>query len=76
MHRKKEAVLCFESTEFGHKILLYESAEKFITDYEVYEKQGADCELCSKKPHIHAGIKYDKIPAKPSNTGELGLTIG
>ena len=32
-------------TEFGHKILLCESAEKFITDYEVYEKQEADCEL-------------------------------
>jgi IS5 family transposase len=32
-------------TEFGHKILLCESAEKFITDYEVYEKQEADCAL-------------------------------
>jgi transposase, IS5 family len=31
--------------EFGHKVLLCESAEKFITDYEVYEKQHADCEL-------------------------------
>ena len=31
--------------EFGHKVLLCESAEKFITDYEVYEKQRADCEL-------------------------------
>ena len=31
--------------EFGHKVLLCESAEKFITDYEVYEKQQADCEL-------------------------------
>ena len=31
--------------EFGHKILLCESPEKFITDYEVYEKQEADCEL-------------------------------
>jgi IS5 family transposase len=31
--------------EFGHKILLCESAEKFITDYEVYEKQQSDCEL-------------------------------
>jgi IS5 family transposase len=32
-------------TEFGHKILLCESAEKFITDYEVYERQEADCNL-------------------------------
>ena len=31
--------------EFGHKVLLCESAEKFITDYEVYKKQQADCEL-------------------------------
>jgi len=31
--------------EFGHKVLLCESAEKFITDYEVYEKQKADCDL-------------------------------
>jgi hypothetical protein len=31
--------------EFGHKILLCESAEKFITDYEVYEKQQADSAL-------------------------------
>jgi IS5 family transposase len=31
--------------EFGHKVLLCQTAEKFITDYEVYEKQLADCEL-------------------------------
>ncbi len=31
--------------EFGHKVLLCESAEKFITDYEVYAKQRPDCEL-------------------------------
>lgn len=31
--------------EFGHKILLCQTAEKFITDYEVYEKQLADCQL-------------------------------
>ena len=31
--------------EFGHKVLLCESAEKFITDYKVYEKQEADCDL-------------------------------
>ena len=31
--------------EFGHKVLLCESVEKFITDYEVYEKQKADCDL-------------------------------
>jgi IS5 family transposase len=31
--------------EFGHKVLLCETAEKFITDYEVYEQQQPDCEL-------------------------------
>jgi IS5 family transposase len=31
--------------EFGHKVLLCESAERFITDYEVYAKQFPDCEL-------------------------------
>jgi IS5 family transposase len=31
--------------EFGHKVLLCESVEKFITDYEVYEEQEADCAL-------------------------------
>jgi IS5 family transposase len=31
--------------EFGHKLLLCETKEKFITDYEVYERQQPDCEL-------------------------------
>jgi IS5 family transposase len=31
--------------EFGHKVLLCESPEKFITDYETYERQLADCDL-------------------------------
>jgi len=31
--------------EFGHKVLLCETSEKFITDYEVYEEQEADCNL-------------------------------
>jgi len=31
--------------EFGHKVLLCETKEKFITDYEVFEKQLADCDL-------------------------------
>jgi len=31
--------------EFGHKVLLCQSREKFITDYEVYERQEADCNL-------------------------------
>jgi IS5 family transposase len=31
--------------EFGHKVLLCQTVEKFITDYEVYEKQLPDCDL-------------------------------
>ena len=31
--------------EFGHKVLLCETAEKFITDYEVYEQQPPDSDL-------------------------------
>jgi IS5 family transposase len=31
--------------EFGHKVLLCQSRGKFITDYEVYEHQEADCNL-------------------------------
>jgi len=31
--------------EFGHKLLLCETVEKFITDYEVYEQQQPDCDL-------------------------------
>jgi IS5 family transposase len=31
--------------EFGHKLLLCETQQKFITDYEVYEEQPADCNL-------------------------------
>jgi IS5 family transposase len=31
--------------EFGHKVLLCETAEKFITDYKVYEQQEADNQL-------------------------------
>jgi transposase, IS5 family len=31
--------------EFGHKVLLCQTKEKFITDYEVYEKQRPDCDL-------------------------------
>jgi IS5 family transposase len=31
--------------EFGHKVLLCETAEKFITDYEAYEQQQPDPDL-------------------------------
>jgi IS5 family transposase len=31
--------------EFGHAVLLCQTGEKFITDYEVFEKRPADCSL-------------------------------
>jgi IS5 family transposase len=31
--------------EFGHAVLLCQTREKFITDYEVFEERKADCEL-------------------------------
>lgn len=34
-----------KAVEFGHKVLLCESIEKFITDYEVYQEQQPDCNL-------------------------------
>jgi len=42
--------------EFGHKLLLCETAEKFITDYEVYERQQPDCDLT--KPVIE---RHEKL---------------
>lgn len=42
--------------EFGHKVLLCQSAEKFITDYEVYEKQQADCELTEAVIERHKNL--------------------
>lgn len=42
--------------EFGHKVLLCETAEKFITDYEVYEQQEADCNLT--EPVI---VRHEKL---------------
>ena len=48
--------------EFGHKVLLCESKEKFITDYEVYEKQLPDCELTEEVIQRHKKL----FGARPS----------
>ncbi len=42
--------------EFGHKILLCQTREKFITDYAVYEKQEADCELTEPVIRRHQAL--------------------
>ena len=39
--------------EFGHKVLLCQAMEKFITDYEVYEQQQADCDPTESVIHRH-----------------------
>jgi len=48
-------------TEFGHKVLLCETPEKFITDYEVYEKQEADCALTESVIRRHKAL-FGKTP--------------
>jgi len=52
--------------EFGHKVLLCQSREKFITDYEVYERQQADCELTESVIERHQklfGVRPEVLAA-------------
>jgi IS5 family transposase len=52
--------------EFGHKVLLCQSREKFITDYEVYEHQRADCELTESVIERHQklfGVRPEVLAA-------------
>ena len=52
--------------EFGHKVLLCQSREKFITDYEVYEHQEADCELTESVIERHRklfGVRPEVLAA-------------
>jgi IS5 family transposase len=39
--------------EFGHMVLLCQSPEKFITDYEVYRRRKADCQLTEEVIERH-----------------------
>ena len=39
--------------EFGHAVLLCQTPEKFITDYEVFEKRPADCTLTGQVIERH-----------------------
>jgi IS5 family transposase len=47
--------------EFGHKFLLCQTAEKFITDYEVLETQTADCNLTETAVERHKEL-FGKPP--------------
>ena len=39
--------------EFGHMVLLCQSPEKFITDYEAYRRRRADCHLTEEVIERH-----------------------
>jgi IS5 family transposase len=47
--------------EFGHKVLLCQTEEKFITDYEVFEQQPADCNLTQEVLQRHKKL-FGKRP--------------
>jgi transposase, IS5 family len=47
--------------EFGHKVLLCQTAQKFISDYEVYEQQPADCNLTESVIQRHQKL-YGSSP--------------
>jgi IS5 family transposase len=42
--------------EFGHAILLCQSREKYITDYDVFEEKPADCSLTEKVIDRHEDL--------------------
>jgi IS5 family transposase len=47
--------------EFGHMVLLCQSPEKFITDYETYRHRQADCQLTEEVIERHEGL-FGKTP--------------
>ena len=47
--------------EFGHAVLLCQTPEKFITDYEVFEKRPADCTLTGQVIERHEKL-FGKRP--------------
>ena len=55
--------------EFGHKVLLCQSQEKFITDYEVYEEQQADCELTESVIQRHEKLFGSKPEVLAADKG-------
>jgi IS5 family transposase len=75
--------------EFGHMVLLCQSPEKIITDYDVMEKKIADChltetvidrhkELFGKEPEVLVGDKgfcpdADKYAALEKRVGTLAI---
>ena len=57
--------------EFGHKVLLCQTVEKFITDYEVYEKQLADCDLTESVIQRHEKLFGTRPEVLAADKGSL-----
>jgi IS5 family transposase len=55
--------------EFGHKVLLCQTAEKFISDYEVYERQQADCDLTASVIERHRRLYGPKPKVLAADKG-------
>ena len=55
--------------EFGHKILLCETEEKFITDYEVYEQQQPDSSLTEPVIERHRQLFGERPVVLAANKG-------
>jgi IS5 family transposase len=47
--------------EFGHAVLLCQTREKFITDYEVFQERPADCELTEEVIDRHKQL-FGEVP--------------
>jgi IS5 family transposase len=47
--------------EFGHAVLLCQTREKFITDYEVFEERPADCDLTEQVIDRHQKL-FGEVP--------------
>jgi IS5 family transposase len=47
--------------EFGHAVLLCQTREKFITDYEVFDQRPADCDLTEEVIQRHEEL-FGEVP--------------
>jgi IS5 family transposase len=47
--------------EFGHAVLLCQTREKFITDYEVFDQRPADCDLTEEVIQRHKEL-FGEVP--------------
>ena len=54
--------------EFGHAVLLCQTPEKFITDYEVFEERPADCTLTEQVIERHEKL-FGERPEVLANQG-------